>query len=65
MQVGNEHTDVSLIAKIDELQRSISERLQPEKLMFVTRIEIRELLLLIEELKVRIADLHILRLPNG
>jgi hypothetical protein len=64
MQVENERTAVAVIAEIDELRQSISGRLQPDKLRSITRGEIRELLLLIEHLKVRIADLHILQLPN-
>jgi hypothetical protein len=64
MQAENESTVAAVIVGIDDLRRSINERLQPYKLRRITREEIRELLLLIEHLKVCIADLHILQLPN-
>ena len=65
MQAKDEHAALTVILEIDDLRRSIGERLQIDKLKSITRVEIRELLLMLERLKVCIAELHILQLPHG
>jgi hypothetical protein len=65
MQSENEHAALTVTLEIDDLRQSIDERLQVDKLTSITRVEIRELLLMIERLKVCVAELHIRHLPNG
>jgi hypothetical protein len=53
------------ITEIDDLLRSIDNSLQPDKLPSITREEIRKVLWMIENLKMRIADLPMAQRPDA